>query len=151
MPGARFRRSVTDDRGVTPVIGIVLLTVIVVILAGIVGHYVFGLDLIENQNPGPQVAFDAEFDEGATTLTIRHDGGDKIENPQSRLSVDVSDNSLNYNPDSDPDDRSIPSDVMTTDDEIELQDIGSDAEVRVIWTNPTTSDSIVVFGWHTDE
>lgn len=140
------RDILSDDRGVTPVIGIILVVALAIVMSALVGQYVFGLDIIENQDPGPQVAWDTEYDGAAGNLTIIHDGGDKIENPDSRLRVVVSDNTHE-----DALEVHIPEEDMTADDSIVVEHVSQDATVLLVWENPSTDDSILLFDWNNRE
>ncbi|SEH58119.1 flagellin N-terminal-like domain-containing protein [Halopenitus malekzadehii] len=66
----------TEDRAVSPVIGVILMVAITVILAAVIGTFVLGLgdDL---QNTQPTASFDFEFNSTNGT-TISHAGGDTI-------------------------------------------------------------------------
>ena len=70
-----------DDRGVSPVIGVVLMVAITVILAAVIGSFV--LDLGDSVQSAPQATFDYEANEtNAGTInqiTITHEGGDTID------------------------------------------------------------------------
>ena len=66
-----------DDRGVSPVIGVILMVAITVILAAVIGTFVLGLgDSIGDNQPTAQLSVDLDQDAG--DLTIEHDGGDSI-------------------------------------------------------------------------
>ncbi|WP_280536386.1 type IV pilin N-terminal domain-containing protein [Halopenitus sp. POP-27] len=70
----------TDDRAVSPVIGVILMVAITVILAAVIGTFVLGLgdDL---QNDQPTASFNMDFDANGSapdSVTIGHGGGDVI-------------------------------------------------------------------------
>lgn len=70
---ADFRNN---DRGVSPVIGVILMVAITVILAAIIGTFVLGLgDDISRDTP--QASFTSEG-QGGEQVTLTHQGGDKI-------------------------------------------------------------------------
>jgi flagellin-like protein len=77
-----FHRS---DRGVSPVIGVVMMVAITVILAAVVGTYVVGLgdSLTET---APQASFTVESATG-DTVTIVKTGGDPLDTTQLALSI----------------------------------------------------------------
>ena len=80
-------RQLFDDsegeRGVSPVIGVILMVAITVILAAVIGTFVLGLG--DNVNSTPQASWDFDLaDDG--TLTITHNGGDTI--TASQLTVE---------------------------------------------------------------
>ena len=71
-----------DDTAATPVIGVLLLVAITLILAGVIGTFVLGL------NSGVETAPTTEFDfayQGSNSATITHGGGDDI--PADQLTV----------------------------------------------------------------
>ena len=83
----------SDDRAVSPVIGVILMVAITVILAAVIGTFVLGLgdSLGENQ---PTAQLDATIDYSADNITIEHSGGDTI--AADELSVIVNNGSSSY-------------------------------------------------------
>ncbi len=76
----------TEDRAVSPVIGVILMVAITVILAAVIGAFVLGLgDQVSNN--APSASFSYDFD-GNTNVTITHDGGDSIDTSQLIVTVD---------------------------------------------------------------
>ena len=68
----------SDDRAVSPVIGVILMVAITVILAAVIGTFVLGLgDQLGDNQPTAQLAMDLDQD-ADSTLTIEHNGGDSI-------------------------------------------------------------------------
>ncbi|WP_280536388.1 type IV pilin N-terminal domain-containing protein [Halopenitus sp. POP-27] len=66
----------TEDRAVSPVIGVILMVAITVILAAVIGTFVLGLgDDLQNTQPTASFNFDFEADGNGT---ISHAGGDTI-------------------------------------------------------------------------
>lgn len=144
--GQSVRWGTSDDRGVAPVIGIILIVAIAVILSAIIGKYIFGLDILQSQTAGPQVSFETEYDEN--NLTLRHASGSEIEHVRERLTFAVSNNDgLTFDAGSDEDFSGVTGDHMTSSEEIVLSDIHAAATVRVIWTDPNTGDALVIFKW----
>jgi flagellin-like protein len=75
-----------DDRGVSPVIGVILMVAITVILAAVIGTFVLGLgDSLGDSQPTAQL--NADLDESADEFTIEHAGGDSIESDSLRVIV----------------------------------------------------------------
>jgi len=66
---------VDENRGVSPVIGVILMVAITVILAAVIGTFVLGLG--DSLQQAPQAQLDAEAT-ASDTLTISHNGGDSI-------------------------------------------------------------------------
>jgi flagellin-like protein len=88
----KFKQIFTDDDAVSPVIGVILMVAITVILAAVIGTFVLGLgDQVSNTSPQASFTFDLEdnTNTGGTndTLTVTHDGGDKITASQINASV----------------------------------------------------------------
>lgn len=70
---SRFLQA-RDDRAVSPVIGVILMVAITVILAAVIGAFVFGLgDQIQETAPNTQVSI-TEINEGEN-VTFAHNGG----------------------------------------------------------------------------
>lgn len=64
-----------EDRGVSPVIGVILMVAITVILAAVIGAFVLGLgDGLGDT--GPQASL--SFSEEDGTVTVTHQGGDSL-------------------------------------------------------------------------
>ena len=66
----------TDDRGVSPVIGVILMVAITVILAAVIGTFVLGLgDSLGDS--APTASIDSEVT-NSDTVTFTHRGGDRV-------------------------------------------------------------------------
>ena len=66
----------SDDRAVSPVIGVILMVAITVILAAVIGTFVLGLgDSLGNSQPTAQLNV---VDAGDGNITIEHNGGDSV-------------------------------------------------------------------------
>ena len=71
----------TDERAVSPVIGVILMVAITVILAAVIGTFVLGLgDSLGDSQPTAQLSISGEESDNdvAGTITIEHTGGDTI-------------------------------------------------------------------------
>ncbi|KYH27934.1 hypothetical protein HAPAU_06090 [Halalkalicoccus paucihalophilus] len=73
------------DRGVSPVIGAILMVAITVILAAVIGAFVLGLGNGLGEGSGPQAQLSISGD--ADNVTISHNGGDTIENAELKGSA----------------------------------------------------------------
>jgi flagellin-like protein len=74
----------TDDRAVSPVIGVILMVAITVILAAVIGTFVLGLgDSLGDSQPSAQIDIDTSADE----ISLEHSGGDAV--PQGDLQIEV--------------------------------------------------------------
>jgi flagellin-like protein len=88
-----FKNLLTEDRAVSPVIGVILMVAITVILAAVIGTFVLGLgDQVSESAPQAQFTFDFESSTGV--LTITHDGGDSI--PSDEINVTGSGNDVRW-------------------------------------------------------
>jgi flagellin-like protein len=66
----------SDDRAVSPVIGVILMVAITVILAAVIGTFVLGLgDSLGDSQPTAQINIDTTNE----NITFEHSGGDRID------------------------------------------------------------------------
>jgi flagellin-like protein len=79
-----------DDRGVSPVIGVILMVAITVILAAVIATFVLGLGEQVSQT-APQANFDFEVEEtstpGVDELTVSHTGGQTIDRENIEITI----------------------------------------------------------------
>jgi len=118
----------TDDRAVSPVVGVALLIAITVILAAVIGGVVLGLGTSSAE--APQASLQFEYDDGENDLTIHHQGGDKLN--ADHIEVRSGANTADLN-----DDLSAGgSDTV---------DIAIDGErINVVWMDPNSNDETVL-------
>lgn len=76
------------NRGITPVIGAVLMITITVLLAAVVGTLTLGYGPELLSDP-PQASFSVSFDTEADQILIEHLSGDQIDSQSTRLVVEV--------------------------------------------------------------
>lgn len=96
---SKLKALLNEDRGVSPVIGVILMVAITVILAAVIGTFVLGLG--DQLNQAPQATLDAEDASdtspvNATTddvLSINHNGGDELAAGDYRVVVTAPDDS----------------------------------------------------------
>lgn len=74
-----------DDRGVSPVIGVILMVAITVILAAVIAAFVLGLG--DSSEPAPSVSFDYDYDSSSDTLEVTVGSGDTFDAGQANVSV----------------------------------------------------------------
>ena len=72
----KLRALYTEDRAVSPVVGVALLIAIAVILAAVIGAVVLGLGT--GGVDTPQAQLQGDYDEDAQTLNVSHNGGEPI-------------------------------------------------------------------------
>ncbi|NHX37053.1 MULTISPECIES: type IV pilin [Halolamina] len=82
---AKLKAVLDDDRGVSPVIGVILMVAITVILAAVIGTFVLGLG--DSLEQAPQAQLDASSSSGSTDISINHNGGDTL--TQSDITIRV--------------------------------------------------------------
>jgi len=96
---AKLKAVLDDDRGVSPVIGVILMVAITVILAAVIGTFVLGLG--DSLEQAPQAQLDAEVD-SSDNIVINHNGGDTLAEGDITIRVeddtgtDVSDSSITW-------------------------------------------------------
>jgi flagellin-like protein len=159
-------RLFTDDRAVSPVIGVILMVAITVVLAAVIGTFVLGLG-DQASGPAPQAQFTFEFN-GSTALNITHEGGDAIEadtlNVSSSVSIGISSDGNGYGDpngvgdldDADPTSAGlVETGAFASGDTI---DAGTtvyvltnqtfvDKTVRVVWSSPSTDETATIARW----
>ncbi|WP_302083379.1 type IV pilin N-terminal domain-containing protein [Salinibaculum rarum] len=128
MQASSLKALFTDDEGVSPVIGVILMVAVTVILAAVIASFVMNMGGSLSES-APQANFDFDYDADAGNLTVTHDSGDSFtgDNTQS-LNVQVAD-SDNMWADADGD---FP---VTAGDSKTISSVNSGDEVRVIWTS----------------
>jgi len=127
-----FKELFTDDsdRGVSPVIGVILMVAITVILAAVIGAFVLGLgDQVSNN--APQASFSFEFDTDKQNVTVTHTGGDNIQNSALNITAGAG-NSTGF------------SDETVATGSSAKTNYTADATVRVVWTNPSGGSSNIL-------
>ena len=80
-----------DEGGVSAVIGVILMIAVTVVLAGVIGAFVFGVGENLNQ-PVPQTQVNFVYDEADNQVTIYHDGGEILQDSNTgslRITGDV--------------------------------------------------------------
>ncbi len=75
-------RFETATRGVSPVIGVVMMIAVTVMLAAAIST--FALDMGSEPAVPPQASWDFEWD-GETNLTVAHDGGEPVDGSEVRI------------------------------------------------------------------
>jgi len=135
----------TDSRGVSPVIGVILMVALTVILATVLGTVVLDFASGLSKQP-PQAAFDYERN-GADEITVTHVSGERINH--NRLRITVGGDEV-Y-----PDDSG--SDISKTGwaspvgvgDTVDIEHAGADGgdTVRIIWQNPSGQSANTLSTW----
>ena len=152
----QLKQLLSDDDAVSPVIGVILMVAITVILAAVIATFVLGLGE-QVSSTAPQASFNFEFEElkdnADGRLTITHDGGDSVKANELYFrgqNGSNSDSSYNYDDDwktvvtgglgsnyktssTGTASASIGSSSAVTGGDIAEIDIGTDAQIRLIY------------------
>lgn len=131
------RAEPSDERAVSPVIGIVLMVGITVIMAAIIGGLVMGM--IPDQTSQPTV--NLEFQEHNETVTIAHGGGDNFDAAGVTITGSGMTGELSATADDDSDgiDTNSWGNSTSTGDSITLAEDSNDGldsdggEIQVVW------------------
>jgi flagellin-like protein len=85
----QLKQLLTEDRAVSPVIGVILMVAITVILAAVIGTFVLGLG--QNVQSTPQASFSFDFDTGSdpVNVNVTHNGGDRLESGDNTNTVRI--------------------------------------------------------------
>lgn len=81
-----------DQRGVSPVIGVILMVAVTVILAAVVSTLVLGMS--NDVEANPQASFGFDYD-GSGSLEITHEGGNALDDARVTVSIDGTANNWN--------------------------------------------------------
>jgi flagellin-like protein len=132
----QLKELLTEDRAVSPVIGVILMVAITVILAAVIGTFVLGLgDQVSESAPQASFSFDFSSNDGDETfdgdaqdnVTITHEGGETLETSNINVQGDNGGS---------PDANNWAGDTIQSGDSAEYGNVNSGETIRVIWTNP---------------
>ncbi|SEA08761.1 flagellin N-terminal-like domain-containing protein [Haloplanus vescus] len=136
-----FKELLTEDRAVSPVIGVILMVAITVILAAVIGTFVLGLgDQVSESAPQASFSFDFSSSggngfngEAGDNVTVTHEGGETLES--STINVEGSNSSVGVGGDSGLQGGSWPT-TISSGDSTDYEGVNAGETIRVIWTNP---------------
>lgn len=115
----------TDDRAVSPVVGVALLIAITVILAAVIGGVVLGLGTTGADAPQAQLEVDTTADE------IRHQGGDPLPANETTFKYNGTNETL--------------SSELSAGEPYPLNNtVSSGDTVTVVWDDPSSDSSQVI-------
>lgn len=77
-----------EDRGLSPVVSVLLLIAVVVVMVGAIGTFMFGLGGTALQSGAPQSTMSFSWDQDADELTVTHDGGPELTD-QNSLGIQI--------------------------------------------------------------
>ena len=129
----QLKELLTDDRAVSPVIGVILMVAITVILAAVIGTFVLGLGDQVDEN-APQASFDFDYSANGSFgggsddyVNVTHEGGETLE--ASTLNVTGDGSTILTEK------TAFPS-TISAGDGASYGNIDSGETVRIVWTNP---------------
>ncbi|AXG11301.1 type IV pilin [Haloplanus rubicundus] len=120
----QLKQLLTEDRAVSPVIGVILMVAITVILAAVIGTFVLGLGDQVSES-APQASFSFDFND--TGVNITHEGGETLEADNINVSGDNG---------ADPSGNNWAGNTISAGDTAPYSGVDPGETVRVIWTNP---------------
>jgi flagellin-like protein len=131
-----------DEDAVSPVIGVILMVAITVILAAVIASFVLGLG--SNVNSAPSASFSYDYDDGGDgvfsdsddTLTITHQGGEKLDASTVSVLIDGTDASVSWGGVSE-----ITAGDAATVSESGTNIFASDDPVDVVWNSQNSDKS----------
>lgn len=126
-----IKEMLTEERAVSPVVGVALLIAIAVILAAVVGAVVLGIGTSSAETPQASLAF--EYNDTAPELVISHDGGESL-NGDNIIVRDNSGNEENIG-------ELSAGEQTTIDTNLNLD---SGDRVSVVWQDPESDDETVI-------
>ena len=131
-----LKKLFTEERAVSPVIGVILMVAITVILAAVVGSFVLGLasDVSEN---APTVQIDFNYDSDDESVILIHDGGSSFQSADVRLAG--ADDSEQIRGSGDWDGTVRTGDAT---DPIALTDADEGDTLRLVWEGSSSSSVI---------
>ena len=136
-----FKNLFTEERAVSPVIGVILMVAITVILAAVIGTFVLGLG-DQVSETAPQAQFTFEFESANDNLTATHDGGDPIANGTLTVTGDVA---ATQSADANIGNNGVVAIAMSAGDSIEIKTDGTaDPTVRLAWQSPNSDKTATI-------
>ncbi|KAB1198465.1 MULTISPECIES: type IV pilin [Haloferax] len=133
----QLKHLFTEDRAVSPVIGVILMVAITVILAAVIGTFVLGLG-DQVSETAPQASFSFDYNSTSDNLVITHESGESIEN--SSVSV--------INPAGASNNWVEADGKISAGDSTTLTISPSDGDsVRIVWTSESGSTSSTLQKW----
>ncbi|WP_185715500.1 type IV pilin [Halocatena pleomorpha] len=124
-----------EERGVSPVIGVIVMVAITVILAAVIGAFVFGLG--GEQEQPPQARLDLAVN--GEQVTLRHDSGDALAVRTMDIVLDGSSIGSGALEPGGSDE------AYTAGETIYTGSVDSGTEILVVWRSPTSDRTTTLF------
>ncbi|WP_416840701.1 type IV pilin [Haloferax sp. DFSO52] len=138
----QLKNLFTEDRAVSPVIGVILMVAITVILAAVIGTFVLGLG-DQVSETAPQASFSFDYN-GEGNLTITHESGEQIAANQVTITGDINNSGGNWTSYGGSDPISAGSSVVVNSSASEFAD---GETVRIVWTSESGGTSSTLQKW----
>jgi len=136
-----LKKLFTEERAVSPVIGVILMVAITVILAAVIGAFVLGLgDSVSETAPSAQI----DFDYSSEDVVLTHDGGNGFDNSSVTL-VGANGDSFDEWDETNWPDRVTAGNSATVDKNGEEGNFTSTSEgdtLRLVWESGGSSSTI---------
>ncbi|MFB6201173.1 MAG: type IV pilin [Halorhabdus sp.] len=142
-----------EDRGVSPVIGVILMVAITVILAAVIATFVLGLGE-QISSTAPQASFDYSLSNTSTgtNLTVTHTGGDTLDPDRLSISAPTAE-SFSSSVSADSDNNGILTwkekgytDVKAGTSAV-VHNVTSGDTVQIIWTSSDGEQTAILSEW----
>ena len=142
----KLQELFTEERAVSPVIGVILMVAITVILAAVIGAFVLGLgDSVSETAPSAQIDFDYNDDE----VTLTHDGGNSFQvsnveltGPNGSVS-DLQTGAQIEGSEAWGDDGTVSAGAsVTVSDGDQVNEVGGEETLRLVWSSGGSSSTI---------
>ena len=118
-----------EDRGVSPVIGVILMVAITVILAAVIATFVMNMGPTETTMPNAQWS----FTEDSGSVDIEHNGGQPVEEANIQVKADGS----NVSPFASGTEITAGMEVS----------VSASNSVQIIWENPDSGETQIMAEW----
>ena len=126
----------TDERAVSPVVGVALLIAIAVILAAVIGAVVLGLGTGGVDTPTAQLQLD--HDDENQNATVNHNGGEPLNADEIVVAINgTADFELE-------DDLTAGGSVRIMQDDTDYATVQEDDEVVILWEDPNSDSESVL-------
>jgi len=134
----QLKQLLTDDRAVSPVIGVILMVAITVILAAVIGTFVLGLG--QNVQSTPQASFSFDFNDTSQNVTVTHNGGDRLQVGDNTQSVNLTGGNYTHGWLGDGGGYNV-SDSLSAGDSSNPYGYDSGNTIRVVWVDANGESS----------
>lgn len=132
-----------QNRGQSEVLSVALLIAIVVILAGVIGFVVLGVDIGGTNTPNAQLTFSQTTNGTSYDVTVVHEGGNQLlaENTETV----ITNNNGNDN------DIGIFNETLSSGESLTVaMAVESNDEVRIVWDDPNNDQTHILGEYRVD-